>query len=477
VLTDKAYHKIFEDLFRVVITEKAALPSANKNTKAKANANGRLQACSEAVREVAQSAASKLKPKTLEAVIEHIIQTIPYSNGEYCGPIALHYLKTLCIVLEQRSNVEHLKHNIWDDIVGFSLQGLVQYLDDNEVDPSGLSRSRTGVRRSPESFLNSANSNGRNHSQDGSLSRQNAEDLLQILSCLVSVPNAPILQRSDAIADTVIRVLSSQGSAVRQLQKIAFSILNAILSATREDRGPLAEAIAREAVPVICRFWQGKSVAKDEMLSSVRDEMLILLFLTHLHMERSVLEDLDGFASTLNDLLEVMRAEYSGRSERDQLQLEDIDMSDLGSAIAEMTPFQMHDFRLRAHNIRAERNWANLQVIGILERLVKISQQRRTLGAELDDDDMDNQPRKRKRTAQTSDRLLAALKSDEENVRIAGLQILPFVLQQTQFSGPILTDLLDQLGACALDKRGNIASWALLAIARSETQTELFFSR
>jgi ataxia telangiectasia mutated family protein len=465
VLTDNAYHKIFEELFRVVLSEKHSVSSAKKNTKA--TAISRLQTCADAVRIVAQFGAPKLKAKTVESVVDHKTQKHPNTDGDYCKHIAQHYLKTLCIVLKHRPNVEHLKQKTWDDTVEFCLQGLIQYLNDNEADPSDLSRSLSGLGadRFSGSLGNSASSNGRIQTQNGSVSRQNAEDLLQVLSCLVSLPNAPLLERCDEIATTIIRILGSQGSTLSQLQKIAFSILNAVLSVIREDRCSLSKAIARQAVPVICRFWQGKSVAKDEMLSSVRDEMLILLFLTHLHLEHSIVEDTEDFVSDLKDLLEVMRAEYGRRSERDQLQLEDIDLSDLGSAAADVTPFQLHGFRLRLHNIRAERNWANLKVIGILERLVSLSDEKTTHSAGILEDAAKH-PRKRQRTTRSWDRLLIPLKSEDQNMRLAGLQVLPFVLQQSQLSPRILTDLLDQLGVCASDKRGNIASWASLAIAR-----------
>ena len=391
----------------------------------------------------------------MEAVIDHITQTLPNSDEEYCEPIAQHYLKGLGVVLEHRANVEHLKPNTWIETVDFCLKGINQYLDDNEGEPSALSRS-----------LSLGAGNGRTQSQVGSVSRQNVEDLLQIVSHLVSAPNAPLFQRCDVIANTIISFLSSQGSTVSQLQKIAFSILNAVLSFTREDRGSLSKAIAQEVIPIICRFWQGKSVAKDEMLSSVRDEMLILLFLLHLHLERNVMEDKGDTTSSLNDLLEVVRAEYARRSERDQLQLEDIDTADFGAVVMNSTPFQLYDFRLRLHNTRAERNWANLLVIGILERLVSLGDHRRNGSSEIVDDDANKHPRKRRRTAQSSDRLLSPLKSEDQSVRLAALQILPFVLQLSELSASVLTDLLDQLSVCATDKRGSIASWALLAIAR-----------
>ena len=409
-----------------------------------------------------------MKAKSVESILDHIIQTLPNAHGEYCGYIAHHYLKTLCIVLERGANVEHLKQNTWDDTVVFCLQGLGQYLGDNGADPSDLAQSFSalGTSRISGSLANSASGNSRNDSEGGSVSRQNAEDLLQALLFLVSAPNAPLLRRCDEVANTIIRVVGSLGSTVSPLQKTAFAILNGILSLTREDRVSLSTVISKEAVPIICRFWQGKSVAKDEMLSSVRDEMIILLFLTHLHLEHNIPDVTSDSASNLDDLLGVMRAEYAERSERDQLQLEDIEISDLGSVRVNTTPFHLFDFRLRLHNTRAERTWANLQVIGILERLVSLAEQHRDHSIESTDEDADRYPRKRRRTNKSWDRLITPLKSSDQGVRLAGLQILPFVLQQWQLSVPALANLLGQLGSCASDKRGNIASWALLAIAR-----------
>jgi len=408
-----------------------------------------------------------LKAKGVASVLDHITQTLPDADGEYCKPIAQHYLKTLCTVLQHGPHVEHLKQNTWDDTVDFCLQGLNHYFDDNEADPHGLSRSLSVLSASRFSgSLATANGNGRAQSQHGSVSRQNAEDLLQALSYLATAPNAPLLQRCEDITNTAIRILGSEGSTVSQLQKIAFSILNTVLCATREDRSSLSKSIVQITVPVICLFWQGKSVAKDEMLSSVRDEMLIFLFLTHLHLERSLMDETNNFSPDLNDLLEVMIAEYSRRSERDQLQLEDINISDLSSIANDTSPFRLHDFRLRLHNIRGERNWANLQVIGILERLVTLGDQRKAILDGTVDDEAEQPPRKRQRIIQGSDRLLSLLKSDDEYSRLAGLQIIPFMLQQSQLSGPRLTNLLEQLVVCASDKRGSIASWALLAIAR-----------
>jgi ataxia telangiectasia mutated family protein len=401
--------------------------------------------------------------------VDHIIQTLPKADGEYCEPIAQHYLKALSAIFKHTANVERLKTEKWLELVDFCLQGVNQYLHDNDGEASGLSRSFSslGSNHFSGSVPKSVVGNGRAHIQNGSISRQNAEDLLQTLLSLVSASNAPLAKRYQAVADCTMRFLVSQSSTVSQLHQVAFSIVNAVLFFTRVDHTAFSQSIANDAVPIIWRFWQGKNVAKDEMLSSVRDEMLTLLLIIHPHLERSLKDgDTSDLLSKLEDLLDVLRADYARRLDRDQIQLDDLEMEDLGAKPIETIPFRLYAFRLKPFNIRAERNWANLLIIGILERLVNIGDEKRKLATDIEEPDGDRHPRKRQRTSQSLDKVLDPLKSTDENVRMAGLQMVPFVLQEYQLSPSALTALLHELHNCASDKRGNIASWALLAIAR-----------
>ena len=105
-------------------------------------------------------------------------------------------------------------------------------------------------------------------------------------------------------------------------------------------------------------------------------------------------------------------------------------------------------------------------IIGILERLVNIGDEKRKSMTDIDEPECDRHARKRQRTTQTLDRLLDPLKSADQSLRAAGLQMIPFILQEYQLSPSALAGLLNELRKCATDKRGNIASWALLAIAR-----------
>ncbi|KAL3423235.1 ataxia telangiectasia mutated [Phlyctema vagabunda] len=459
LLKDKAYHSIFEVVFKVALVEKQSFLSAKKTTTTQALT--RITNCADVVRVIVRAGTPKLRVKTVHAVVDHIMQTLPNANGEYCQPLSLHYLRALTSLLEHKSHVEHLKRDKWIDIVDFCLEGLERYLEETEGQPSGLARSSSDLGQLVKSARNAS------QSQIGTVSRRNAEDLLQCLQFLVSAPNSPVHERAKEITDCVLIFLRAQNLTVSQAHQLAFSILNAIISYTYVDCISLSEMIAQEVVPIIHRVWQGKTVAKDEMLNSVKDEMLILLLSVHLHLERCVRDaETSDISSALRNLLKVMRMEYAKRSGRDRLLLEDVEMIDLDAKRNYDSPSRLNVFQLKPHNIRAERNWSILQVIGILEYLVSLAGIE-ARAEESDDDADDPQPsRKRQRLTRHSDHPVDFLKSDDENVCSASLQILPFILQSCQLPCSILTELIGRLIGLVADKRAQIDSWALLGIAR-----------
>lgn len=470
-LRDKAYHKIYEVLFVAVRAEKASFLSA-KTTTTTATAIQRLTACADVLRIVVKAGASKIKLSTIGAIVDHITDILPTADEEhrYCPPLAQHYPKILSSIFEQPSNVERLKNSIWFTVVDFCLLGINQYLDDhNDAGHSSSTRSFSGqgTFRLSGSTARSAGSNGASQSRSSSISRQNVEDLLQILHLLVHPSKAPIAERYHEVMDTAVRFLQIQVSSVGLMHQFAFSIVNAILSYTCNDQIVYSQSVARDLVPVILRFWQGKAIAKDEMLNSVRDEMLIFIYTVCPHLERSVMDDKScELLTTLESLSDTFLTDYTKRSDRDQLQLDDLEMLDLGAKSINISPFSLQDFRLRPHNTRAERNWGTLQAVGVLERLISLGRQKGKSGEKADLEDIDQHPRKRQRVAQSSDRLLGSLRMDNEHSRVSSLQALPFILQGCQLSTAVLEEYLDVLRACASDKRGNVASWALLAIAR-----------
>jgi ataxia telangiectasia mutated family protein len=415
------------------------------------------------VRLVSKAAGPRLKVKTIEAIVEHVTQTLPESDGGYYKPLTQDYLKALSSLFEHQHIVEFLKPEIWLEVVDFCIQAINQYMDITDGEPSGLSRRFLGLGTNSRStsILRSTDSVPKNP-----LSRPNIEDLFQTLLSLVSSTNALLTDRYSSIADSAMRFLQSQGSSVSQVHHLAFSIINAILRFTRIDHYSFSQSIACRSIPVICRIWRGKSLTRDSMLNSVRDEILGLLLTVHLHLERCVRDDKDSDTlSNLEELLDSLRGDYAKRNGEEMLLLDYICMADFSSESCGRGPFRLYPFHLALHNTRGERDWATLQTIGVLERLVNIGYTLRVSVAN-EVEQIEKHPRKRQRISHNSDRILDPLKNDNEQVRTSGLQLIPFVLEDCQLPINELRVLLDQLIKCTTDKRSNIASWALLALAR-----------
>lgn len=423
---------------------------------------------------VLKAGVSNISAKTLTAIVDHITQILPTGDGEFCGPLLHHYLKALILVFDHQANAERLKKDVWVGVVDFCSQGIAQYLDENPRNPSGISRSSSGgLAKSLASRPLARSSSANVIDQTVPLAKSDADDLLQILHALVSPANAPISERYKEISACTLRFWHSHGSSVSQSHQLILSIVNSTILHMRTDQTIFSQSVARQVMPIISQFWQGKTLAKDEMLNSVRDEMLIFLFTVHPHLERS-LRDGEDVLSMLEELSDVLKSDYARRSAKDQMHLDDLTMVDFG-AHPTNTPFCLQAIQLRDHNTKSERNWAHLQNIGILERLVDIGQQQASLGKDEEEDELEKHPRKRQRVALSHDRILEPLKSDDEKIRLAGLQILPYILSNRQFELSELQTILEHLQTCSSDKRGEIPSWAMLAISRQDICTTRMF--
>ena len=458
VLTDKSYHDVFENIFRVAVTEKSThLHGAKSGQK---TALARLVTSADTLSSVTRVATTKLRKKTVKAICQHIIQTLPSSDGEYFEPIAQYYLKTLSTLFKYKPHVEQIREDLWELVLEFCLNGIDRYLEETDGEPAGLSRSFSGLGSG------SLAANGNNSSRTGSVSRQNLDDLFQIVLHLVSAPSAPIHTMYGRIADSTLRFLQLPNSSMSQVHQLAFSVFNAVLLFTRSNYVPLSLFLSQQAVPIISRFWQERTLTKDEMTTSVRDQMMTFLIHAHPHLEKSIVdEDEPDFLTRMEGLADVLKADYARRSGRDQLHLDDIEMIDIGVGLVNHHPLNLDGFSLRTFDDRAERNWTHVLLIGVIERLLRMGKKT----THSDDSDVDGngiKPRKRQKVSAVSDRLLDPLIDDDEDSRLAGLHVLPFVLHNCQLTTKELSTLLRQLHICVQDKRGNIAAWALLAVAR-----------
>ncbi|RKF64212.1 Serine/threonine-protein kinase TEL1 [Erysiphe neolycopersici] len=456
---DKTYNRIFEVLFKTIILEKQVYSKTKKSIKP-------LELCSTVMRLVVKAATPRIKPKTVNLLVEHHIQVLTPIDGKAFHTLTKDYLKNLTLIFKHAPNLENLKVDIWLDTIDFCLQALSQAIGVNHGDSIILTPNSTSFNILRSSSIKHQSEIHYLTSQT-SLTRQNIDEFFQILYLLVSTPNSKISMRYSVIGDTVLRFLQSQNTSICQTNQLAFGIINVVLHFTRFEFADYTKTIAREIIPIICRFFKGKVVSKDEMLNSIRDEMLITICNVHLHLESMTMDI--GFHETLSELvnlLEVMRGDYMKRPDRDQLQIDDLEFKN--HQIENVNFFHLCSFNLRAHNYQAERNWGFLKIIGILERLVCLIKHFNSLNNKHSNEN----PQKRRRSCEISDRLVESIATNDERIKLAGLQVLPFSLENLKLSSYGLRALLAHLYICSDSKNSKINAWTLLVIASCSFQYE-----
>ncbi|RYP61820.1 hypothetical protein DL769_007545 [Monosporascus sp. CRB-8-3] len=401
-LDDKTYHRTLEILFQCAVSEKSAYYSSKKTAKSTAATTAaRLVRCAEALRLAVEHGASKLRRKTLLAVVDHIIQTLPGPNEDFVQPLLQDYIKALVALLSHAPNVELLAtydSEGWFSCVDFTLRVIDQYVQAGESD-SGPSRAspvpgtgRVVVSLTASTLTSTASSSQRSGSR---VYRTHLQDLVQCLASLSHASNAPLVQRSAEISSAVLQVLQLRSWGISQLHQLAFSVINALLVLTQTEDSMQASSLAIDSIPLISYWWQARSASEDDaLLNGVRNEMLNVVYNSHLQLgaivkqgsDTSVLEHVESLADTL-------WSEYSRREDRAQLQQDDLAYSTSPKA---NSIFSLEAFSLRPFSIEAEKKWAVVQILALLEGLVRKSSS--PVKAPPDDE----RPRKRNRVASGS---------------------------------------------------------------------------
>lgn len=431
-----------------------------------------LSACSDVLRMTIRAGAEKLKPKTVKAVIEHVTQLLPVADGEKCAGLSKFYFKVLCSVLEHEAHVEHLEESDWLSTVDYCLQGIEQYgsnsigeaIPSSRNFPSAITTTSFSGHTSSTKLSIRSLSDGNSPS---SISKRNSEELLQCLLYLISASNAPILERAEGILEGIMHILESHGTFVSPIHRVAFSAVNHMLSATNTDKTSLSQSLALRLVPIIGNLWSSKILPKDGMLNSIKDEMLITILLLRLHLERIASTHENSFEQKLEDLETALRIEYTRH--RDQLQLDDLDMSTLSSKITATGSLPIGMMRLRSHAPQgAERNWAIIAALSVLDGLLHVDEEPLPSHTDGNDGEIDSSrhPRKRRRKARRFDGLLERVTSQDFEESVVALQTLLFLLPGSNLPQQDLDEVLERLALCTVNRRHDIGSWAMLCIAR-----------
>ncbi|KAJ6781431.1 hypothetical protein PWT90_08113 [Aphanocladium album] len=452
-LGDKAFHDIFEALFKTVLEQKPKYFD-RKTTKP---AEARLNKCAKAVRAAAARGVSKLKQKTLSAIIDHITQVLPGPDG-FVRPLANDYVKALTELLRP-ANVEFFSRKdgqLWQTCVDFFLD-IISSIPQNGAIEHGL------VGRNSPAPSGSGTPRSTLRSNSGSLSHKPAEitdtepvrDALEGLLNLVSAPNAHILSRYQDVATAALRVLRLHLS-LGSLQTMSFSIINGIISVVQLDDPAYTGSLAQDLLPLMTHWWRADKVSQDDTIKSLRNEILRTILLSQPHLEKLAVNDWDdAVRQDMAYLLEPLWQEYSKRSSSNQLQLSDITFS---ASTLPSDYLQIGLFGLNPLNMEAESQWGIVQCIGSLEAILA-RQKPKAIASQRDQ----HQPRKRRRIEQTDNRLRARLKDRHLEIRKTAVQVAPFMLATGALIADEVQEMLSELVGLTTHKDTSIASWAIVA--------------
>lgn len=424
-------------------------------------------ASAEALRLAVNYGASGLKRKVSRAIVDHITQTLPGRDHEFIEPILQDYTKALVSLLSHPANVEQLgaiDGEGWLACADFFVDAIDRFaevpdrdalaygtLSRNSPTPGTLSLS-AGQGRS------GALSKGRATSQTSS---KILETLVQGMFHLVSASNAPLKSRASQLANAALRVLQMRQLGVGTLQQMACASVRCIVQHMQGDNIELVQGIVREIMPLLGHWWHPRSSAsQSESVNSIREEILRTIYTLQLHIEALAIQSpTSGILDHVKDVLDNLWMEYSKRDDRTRLQVVDVAYSFTSTSC-----FDARIFGLGTHDVSAERRWAVVEVIALLEAIY--ARHARQPADHGDDGGDDQQPRKRRRVGEPPSRIRSHLASSDPGTKLAALQVLPFYLQTTEVPADDLANILQRLGQYISDKQALVCSWAMIACAR-----------
>ena len=449
------------------MAEKQNFLSTKRDVKARTVTGTTLGKCGDALRAVVTVAAPKLKIKTTQAVLDHIIQALPGRGGDYVEPLFGPYVKALVTLLSHQNLVELLAASdggTWNGCLTFALEAVAKQ-------SGGARDSGSASRASPApgsgqstSLGHSTGRSGTNLLQTaatGNVEKATLQDLLQVILSLLTPPNAPVLGVSGEVTTSVVQVLQLRHLGVAKLHQIAFAIMNRTLSIISANDTILALDLSRDLVPLLRFWWQARSVSKeDAMLDSLRDEILKAMFITHPHIARLTrTTPEDPIVQDIEDLLDLLWNEHSNPHSKTRLQLDDLTFA---TDELPRDHFRTHLFGIRPFNLAGERKWGMLQGMTLFEAILWAHGKS---SAPVPSTEEEDQPRKRRRTNKST-RLSPKLHFADQEAQLSCLQILPFFMSTTGVPPDELPDLLSDFIGLIGHKDGQIASWAMIACAR-----------
>jgi len=464
-LSDKAYHKIFETLFRISKAESSNFTRSSK-ASARTQAASRLSACAGVLRVAVEVGVRKLRYKTVKALVDHVIQTLPTADDCYCAPLISDYFKILRTILGYQPHPEHFPSDAWNELTDFCVtvvNDLNRVLEDGDYSLSHRLRASDSFQDArsrsvtPSLRVGSSRKSTQNASQhsEGTTLRASSEDIVLCLKHLHSVPSAPVSEKAEGTLQAMLDLLRKSPN-ISYTQQATFDCINSIMARIVTNDTHLALETTKSLLPLVCRFWQAKSHA-------LKDSMMISLLYGEHFFRRLVMSDVSGENTTiLESLLEIFKDDYCKRIERDTLQMEDLDLSQESIYSERQAPLSLKNFRPRFGLVKAEQPWALLQISSSIVTALDIHvivQENQDIN-----DDATHISKRRKFNSARGDivqQIQVSLPSEKQY----SLQVLGFLLNAIDLDNFNMQEVLDILLSCISNSNESSASWAMLALS------------
>jgi serine-protein kinase ATM len=447
-LGDEGFHHIFEAFFRSVQIERTIYINSSTTSRSSLATN-RLIDCASVFRLAVDLGVREISSRTVTAVIDHVLDTLPVSGQVFCVPLIDGYLKILRTILGHKAHVEHLREKRWCSIADFLTEAISRHaLDEADESSPGtatvLSPHSSGGHTRPFRVSQGGGARSTQHNL-----RRPPEELFFCLDSLTSATNAPIISKAAAIMECLIGFFKLTTSA-NLLHQEAFRCVNNVLSRIVTENSSLARKSLIEILPTVRAFWSTKNV-------KLRNEMSISLVLSSNIIQALPHTDpSDVVLSSLRNLADAIASEYDRRSERDLLQLDDL----LFTNDRCMDVMALRGFRIRPENARATFNWGTINLLTLITLTMDSFPQMRHR------DISGAATGKRRKLENGVDEVLHQAVLGGSPIKIRALQMIPFLLNSSPMVGEKIISLISEFTNQILDKDATVVSWTLVALSR-----------
>lgn len=385
-----------------------------------------------------------LRIKTVRAVIDHIIETIPVPGEGLWEPLSLDYTKCLASLLRHRPHTEHLDEEDWENLVSFCLASI----SPRENEESQLSI-RSGYRSVPDDqdASDSHSTPSRMTVAPTSVSRERhggnrnvIEEVVICIQLLTRSPNPPL----QTTAQNILHGLSEfvESPVAGNAHQLAFNSINAVVTKVMFDQSELVRSVLLGLVPVIRRLWATKlQILKEELLTTLMLSMIVLVNTAQKAPSESLAHDIEGLASTLH-------SEYVRRPEKEILQIDETTL--------------YHNEACRSRPVygpclgiaRSEHNWT---VLWLIAELLKLSE-----GIHIKSGSAREGSSKRQRFSSEIQDVFRDSVSATGTRRICALQLIPFLESEVDIETK--EPFFKQLVLNVSDGNDAVSSWTMVAL-------------